>query len=115
MPLPFTDPSVRAFEASCEAVAQSFRHLASDDIASPPPDWPDARTAQQIALHLAIHKLQARQTVLAAKLDRDRAAIARALKAVTQRLEAPEFERAYSAMAEAAQQALQDGDGPCGD
>lgn len=99
--------SVSAFEASCRAVADTFRHLAVDDIAAPPPDWPDAKCAQQIALHLAIRELQAQQAVLAEKLDRDRAQIARALKRVRERMEAPDFERAYRAMADNAKRNLE--------
>ncbi|MEZ5792506.1 MAG: hypothetical protein R3D34_17560 [Nitratireductor sp.] len=100
--------SLLAFEASCSAVADSFPHLAVDDIAYPPPDWPDAKAAQQIALHLAIRELQARQAVLAEQLDRGRSQIARALKIVGERMEAPEFERAYRAMAENAKHSLED-------
>jgi len=101
------DLSIAAFEASCGAVAGSFRHLAVDDIAFPPPDWPDAKAAQQIALHLAIRELQAQQAVLAESLDRGRAQIARALKNVAQRMDAPDFERAYRAMAETAKQTME--------
>lgn len=97
---------VPLFEASVRGVQSRFPHLSEADIASPPHHWFDAALARQIALHLLVQHFDVPKRAVAQELERSRAAVNRALQTIDERLEYPEFQDAYTAMAESADAAM---------
>lgn len=100
---------VPLFEASVRGVKSRFPHLSEADIASPPHHWFDAALARQIALHLLVQHFDVPKRAVAEELERSRDAVNRALRTIDERLQYPEFQDAYDAMAESAHAALSDG------
>lgn len=100
------DAVVPLFEASVRGVQSRFPHLSEADIAAPPHHWFDAALARQIALHLLVQHFDVPKRAVAQELERSREAVNRALRTIDERLQYPEFQDAYSAMAESAQASL---------
>lgn len=97
------------FDAAITGVRTRFPHLAADDIAFPPHQWFDAALARQIALHLLVTRFDVPKRAVAEELERSREAVNRALRTIDDRLQYPDFQDAYSAMAEGADAALSQG------
>jgi len=97
------------FEASVRGVQSRFPHLSEADIVAPPHHWFDAALARQIALHLLIEHFDIPKRAVAEELERSRDAVNRALRTIDERLQYPEFQDAYEAMAECAHAALENG------
>lgn len=105
-PVPAGEPAA-AYAAAVAGVRTGFRHLSAADIAYPPHQWFDAMLARQIAIHIAIRRLQIGQRRLAAEIERNKGAIVKALQTVERRRADADFATAYEAMAAAAEQALE--------
>ncbi|WP_258571161.1 hypothetical protein [Flavimaribacter sediminis] len=94
------------FEASVRGVQSRFPHLSEADIVSPPHHWFDAALARQIALHLLVEHFDVPKRAVAKELERSRDMVNRALRTIDERLQYPEFQDTYSAIAESARAAL---------
>lgn len=106
-PAPAGEPAA-AYAAAVEGVRTGFGHLSAADIAYPPHQWFDAMLARQIAIHIAIRRLQIGQRRLAREIERNKGAIVKALQTVERRRADSCFAAAYEAMAAAAEEALEE-------
>lgn len=79
-------PTASVFLAAADGVQRRLQHLDIEDILYPPPGWPDATLARQIATHIAVRRLQVSQAEIAAHLERSRSNIAAAVTAVEERM-----------------------------
>lgn len=88
----------RLYEASIAGVRSAFPFLSETDIAYPPHHWFDAALARQIALHLLIEHFDVPKRRVAKELARSRGSIWQAVNTVDDRLQHPDFRRAYHEM-----------------
>lgn len=86
------------------AVQQSFRHLAMRFIIDPPHGIYDAALARQIAIHIMNVRFHVPRNRLVVLQERQRSAVATAVKAVNARMECPVFARAYDRIATRAEE-----------
>ena len=102
-------PDVQAlFKASVNGVQSGFNHLSTEDIAHPPHRWFDAALARQIAFHIMINRFDVPRRRLSIELERSREAVLRAMRTVDERLLNEDFASSYEAMAEIADQSIND-------
>jgi len=96
------------FRVCVASVKQAFPHIPVANIVDPPKGQFDAALARQIALHLMVARFGLVKHRAGKLVGRSRDSVNRALAAVDNRLDEPDFEAQYRVVAERAEAMFND-------